>query len=208
MADGMVVDTTAVGDMAVEADVVAGADEAPEELTDIGVPDRERSPELRLAERVIDERNAYIVRSMMRDVVRRGTARSALQLGRDDLAGKTGTTDDQLDAWFVGFQDSMVAGVWVGFDELQPLGSNETGARAALPMWTRFMGRTLNGVDEYWPDLPGGMVTVRIDPDSGEYADADAAGAFFEVFREEEAPEEPSYNDRGRDSGNGDDSLF
>ncbi len=193
-------------DVAVEADAVAGQADTPEELTDVGVPDREVTQEFRVAERVIDGRNAYIVRSMMRDVVRRGTARSARTLGRDDLAGKTGTTDDLLDAWFVGFQDSLVASAWVGHDELRPLGRNETGARAALPMWTQFMGGALAGVDEYWPDLPGGMVTVRIDPETGEHADADVAGAMFEVFRAEDAPEERTDNDRARDDDA--DSLF
>lgn len=194
-------------DVAVEADVVAGQEDAPDELADVGVPDRAAAPEFRAAERMIDGRNAYIVRSMMRDVVRRGTARSARALGRDDLAGKTGTTDDLLDAWFVGFQDSLVASAWVGHDELRPLGRNETGARAALPMWSQFMAGALAGVDEYWPDLPAGMVTVRIDPETGEYADDDVSGAMFEVFRAEEAPEEPTDDDRVRDNGDAD-SLF
>ncbi len=197
-------------DLAVAGDAVAGADDAPDELTDIGVPDRERAPEFRVAERVIDGRNAYVMRSMMRDVVRRGTARSAQALGRDDLAGKTGTTDDQLDAWFVGFQDSLVASAWVGFDQLRPLGSNETGSRAALPVWTQFMGSALAHREEYWPDRPAGMVSVRVDPETGGYADASVAGAFFEVFREEEAPEESRMGDDGARDGadGGGESLF
>lgn len=181
-------------DFAVEADAVAGDTDAPRELTDIGVPDRDEIPEVRIAERVIDGRTAYIISSMMRDVARRGTGARTRQLGRDDLAGKTGTTDDQLDAWFVGYQPSLVSSVWVGHDQLRPLGRNETGARAALPIWIDFMGRALNGVEEYWPDLPGGMVTVRIDPDTGELSRGEAGNAMFEVFREEDAPQR-SEND-------------
>lgn len=195
-------------DVAVEADAVAGADDAPEELRDVGVPDRDATPGFRIAERAIDERNAYIVRSMLRDVIRRGTGQRARSLGRDDIGGKTGTTDDQLDAWFVGFQDSLAASAWVGYDELTPLGERETGSRAALPMWTDFMGGALANTEEYWPNLPGDMVTVRIDSETGEYADSGASGAFFEVFREDNAPEEPAAGEP-RDDDNGDNgSLF
>lgn len=199
-------------DVAVEADAVAGSEEAPEELSDVGVPDRDATPGFRLAERAIDTRNAYIVRSMLRDVVRRGTARSARSLGREDIGGKTGTTDDQLDAWFVGFQDSLVASAWVGYDELEPLGERETGARAALPIWTQFMGRALADESEYWPDLPADMTTVRIDPETGEYAGSGVDGAFFEVFRAGNAPEESADGRRSDDDGGDDDgdngSLF
>jgi len=204
------------GDDAVEAgaeadrsraeDVVAGASNAPGELADIGVPDRDAAPEPRIAQRVIGERNAYLVRSMLRDVARRGTARGTRTLGRDDIAGKTGTTDDQLDAWFVGFQDSLVAGAWVGYDELRSLGANETGGRAALPVWTGFMRVALADVEEYWPQLPGDMVTVRIDPETGEHAGSNGSGAMFEIFREENAPEPSADGGGPGDSGNG--SLF
>src|SRR5690606_19641639 len=85
----------------------------------------------RYAERVLPAQNAYLMQSMMRDVIRRGTGRRAMELGRGDLAGKTGTTNDQRDAWFSGFNLDLVTTVWVGFDQLKPLGARETGGRAA-----------------------------------------------------------------------------
>ncbi len=163
----------------------------PEELRDVGVPDRQRQRRQRLAERVVEERNAYIVRSFLRDVARRGTGRGTRALGRDDIGGKTGTTDDQLDAWFSGFNSSLVATAWVGYDQMQSLGNNETGARAALPMWLEFMRTALADTPEQWPDLPEGMVTVRIDGETGEYAGPNADNAVFEIFREENAPQPP-----------------
>jgi penicillin-binding protein 1A len=186
----------------------------PGELDSVGVPDRKAEPGPRFAERVISAQNAYMVRSFLRDVARRGTARGTRVLGRDDIAGKTGTTDDQLDAWFSGFNSSLVATGWVGYDEMKSLGVRETGARAALPMWVDFMGRALKGTPETWPDLPSDMVTVRIDPETGEYAGAGAEDAVFEIFRTDNAPEPPAdgagNNGTGGSSngGNGEDPLF
>lgn len=171
-------------------------------------------PELepRFAEQVIEPRNAYIVRSFLRDVARRGTGRRTRVLKRDDLGGKTGTTDDQLDAWFSGFGTGLVASAWVGYDELESLGPKETGARAALPIWIDFMQVALDGVPERWPDLPAGMVTVRIDPETGEYAGPGTNNALFEIFRSENAPEPPANGDdgNGEDDGldDGGGSLF
>jgi penicillin-binding protein 1A len=178
--------------------LVAG--EGPDKLAELGVPDREREPEPRFAERVIEERNAYMVRSFLRDVARRGTGRGTRVLGRDDIAGKTGTTDDQLDAWFSGFNSSLVATAWVGYDQMKSLGARETGARAALPMWIDFMDTALAATPEEWPELPPGMVTVRIDPESGDYAGPNAEDAVFEVFRQDNAPEPPP---EGSSAGNG-----
>lgn len=186
----------------------------PEELDAVGVPDRKVEPGPRFAERVIPEQNAYMVRSFMRDVARRGTARGTRVLGRDDIAGKTGTTDDQLDAWFSGFNSSLVATGWIGYDEMKSLGQRETGAQAALPMWIDFMGTALKGTPETWPDLPSDMVTVRIDPETGDYAGSGSTDAVFEVFRSDNAPEPPpegsgNNGTGGDDNGdNGEDPLF
>jgi penicillin-binding protein 1A len=109
-------------------------------------------------------------------------------LGRADLAGKTGTTNDQRDAWFNGFHPSLVAVVWVGFDDSSPLGRGETGGRAALPAWIAYMREALAGVPEELPSMPPGMVTVRIDPDTGRRAPAGQTDAIFEIFRSDNVP--------------------
>ena len=141
-----------------------------------------------LAPRVISEQNTYIMRTIMRDVILLGTGRRALQIGRRDLGGKTGTTNDQKDAWFSGYSSNLVTTVWVGFDSNKPLGNRETGARAALPMWVDFMGNALKGVPEVPYPQPSGMVTVRIDPDTGLLASNNQSNAVFETFREEFVP--------------------
>ena len=96
----------------------------------------------------------------MRDVVRGGTATAAMKLGRGDLAGKTGTTNDFLDAWFAGFNSGLVGVVWVGFDQPQTLGRNETGGGVALPIWIRYMGAVLQGVPEQVFEAPQGVMSV------------------------------------------------
>ena len=142
----------------------------------------------RRAPRVIDARNAWLMYSLMRDVIRRGTGRKARVLERDDLAGKTGTTNNQHDAWFSGFNADIVATAWVGFDEFRPLGRRETGGRAALPMWIAFMREALQGTLESSPEPPAGIVTVRIDPATGDLASVSNSDAVFESFRKEHAP--------------------
>ena len=136
----------------------------------------------------VDARNAWLMHSMMRDVVRRGTGRRARVLGREDLAGKTGTTNDFRDAWFSGFTPRLVATTWVGFDQHQSLGRREAGSRAALPMWIEFMRSALEGVPEELLERPEGLVTMRIDAASGEPALAGDPEAIFETFRAEYAP--------------------
>ncbi len=143
----------------------------------------------RPAPRAIGARNAYLMTSMMRDVIRRGTGRRARALGRRDLAGKTGTTNEQRDAWFAGFHPSLVAVSWVGFDDSRPLGRRETGARAALPAWMAFMREALRGVPEAPLVQPPGLVTVRIDPRTGLLAPPGARRAVFETFRAEHVPQ-------------------
>ena len=136
------------------------------------------------ATRVITEQNYFLMNSMMRDVIQYGTGKRAMVLGRKDLAGKTGTTNDQRDAWFNGFSRHMVAIAWIGFDDYSPLGRGEVGGRAALPAWIDFMRVALDGVPEETPEIPPGMVTMRIDADTGEPVGAGDKNAIFEVFRE------------------------
>jgi penicillin-binding protein 1A len=118
-------------------------------------------------QRVIDPRNAFIMSSIMRDVVRMGTGARAMKLGRNDLAGKTGTTNDFIDAWFCGFNSGLVAVAWMGFDTPQTLGRNETGGRVALPIWMGYMGAVLGGVREQPFMPPDGVVAIRVDPETG-----------------------------------------
>ena len=150
-------------------------------------------PFLRQAPRTVDERNIYLMNSIMTDVIRRGTGRRALQLGRTDLAGKTGTTNEQRDAWFAGYNGHVVSTAWVGFDTPQPLGNQETGARAALPIWIDYMRVALEGQPAYHYPRPDGIVSVRIDPQTGQYAAGDSSNAIFELFRSEHAPQPPLH---------------
>jgi penicillin-binding protein 1A len=141
------------------------------------------------APRVIDQRNVYLITSMMQDVIRRGTGRRALQLGRHDLAGKTGTTNDQQDAWFSGFNRDVVTTAWVGFDTPRSMGHRETGARAALPMWINYMREALKESKEQIPEQPEGIVSARIDAETGQFTGADNPNAIFELFRAENVPD-------------------
>jgi penicillin-binding protein 1A len=138
---------------------------------------------------VLTPENAWLMQSLMRDVIARGTARRARVLKRGDLAGKTGTTNDQHDAWFSGFNADLVATAWVGFDKLAPLGRRETGGRAALPAWIDFMRVALDGRPERTMKQPEGLVSVRIDPRSGKLAQAGDPDAIFEYFHADRAPD-------------------
>jgi penicillin-binding protein 1A len=130
--------------------------------------------------RVIDARNAYLMDSMMRDVIRRGTATRALQLKRGDLAGKTGTTNDFVDAWFCGYQPTLVAVAWIGFDQPKKLGNGETGAAAALPIWIGYMEKALKNVPETYLPRPEGLVTIAVPAGGG----ADPATGTELIYRE------------------------
>jgi penicillin-binding protein 1A len=136
--------------------------------------------------RVVDPRNAYLMDSMMHDVVRRGTAtRATAVLKRGDLAGKTGTTNDYVDAWFCGYQPTVVAIAWIGFDQPKRLGNGETGGHAALPMWISYMERALKGVPESFMAKPDGLTPIIADQSSG------GSGQEF-IYREHLPPvEEP-----------------
>lgn len=142
------------------------------------------------APRVVDPENAWIMNSMLRDVIQYGTARRALELKRKDLAGKTGTTNDQRDAWFSGFNSEVAAVSWVGFDKFLPLGNQETGGQAALPMWIEYMRVALEGIPESIMKEPPGLVFARIDPYTGKPAPPGSADAIFEVFSSKNTPEE------------------
>ncbi len=135
-----------------------------------------------IAPRVITEPNAYLVRSMMMDVIRRGTGTKAMQLGRNDLGGKTGTTNEQRDAWFSGYNNEVVTSVWVGFDNHEPLGRRELGGAAALPIWIDYMAVALEGVADQQPPMPPGLAQARIDPETGLLARLDNPDAIMEIF--------------------------
>ena len=146
-------------------------------------------PGIKKAPLVIEPENAYIMMHMMKDVIRRGSGRRALQLGRTDLAGKTGTTNDEQDAWFSGFNRDLVATAWVGFDEVKTLGAGEQGGVTALPAWIEFMGAALKNAPERPLDQPPGIVTARISPESGLLAGVSDRSAVFEIFRAGNLPE-------------------
>jgi penicillin-binding protein 1A len=125
---------------------------------------------------------------MMAEVVRRGTAARAMQLKRNDLAGKTGTTNDGRDAWFCGFNSRLVGTSWVGFDQERPLGRGEQGSRTALPIWIYFMAEALQGTSEQRRPPPPGLVNMRISASSGLAARPDDSDAMFETFIEGHLP--------------------
>jgi len=150
-------------------------------------------PQVQKAERVVDPRTIYQLNSMLRDVIRRGTAVRARALQRKDLAGKTGTTNDQKDAWFSGFNPGLVATAWVGFDQPSTLGRREFGGTAALPVWMNFMGPALEGVPDEEQRMPEGLLTARIDPETGRSAPPGSSNAFMEIFKQEDAP--PPYSE-------------
>jgi penicillin-binding protein 1A len=114
------------------------------------------------AEQAIDPRNAFIMTTLMRDVVRAGTATKAMALGRGDLAGKTGTTNDSYDAWFAGYNPSIVGVAWVGYDQPRSLGERETGGGVALPIWINYMRTALKGVPEKPLAPPKGVINSSI----------------------------------------------
>jgi len=140
-----------------------------------------------LAPRVLDEGNAFIMNSMLQDVIRRGTAIRAKSLNRNDLAGKTGTTNE-ADTWFNGYQKNLVASVWVGFSDHRPVGDNEYGSNSPLPIWMDFMKVALDGVPEETRQQPSDVVTLKIDPRTGEPASPDQQNALFEYFLADHAP--------------------
>ncbi|MGD9860725.1 MAG: penicillin-binding protein 1A [Marinobacterium sp.] len=143
-----------------------------------------------VAPRVISERNAFLIYDVMRDVITRGTGTRARVLERSDLAGKTGTTNEQKDTWFSGFSPDLVTTVWVGFDQPSPLGRGEYGSSTALPIWIDYMEEALAGLPDRPPAAPEGVVRIAIDPASGLRAWPGQDNAIGEYFRTEDVPSE------------------
>ena len=156
-------------------------------------PDATTAPELfehvNVAPQAISPQNVFLVQDMMRDVVKLGTGRRAMALGRNDLSGKTGTSNDRRDAWFGGFNGDIASIVWVGYDDDQPLGPGEEGSRTALPIWVEFARIALEGVPEHQMPMPDGIVSVLIDRETGCPARAGQRNVLFEVFQEGRVPE-------------------
>lgn len=145
------------------------------------------------ATRVISEDNAYMMYSMLQQVITSGTGQRAKTLGRADIAGKTGTTNDQTDTWFAGFNKDLVATAWIGFSQPSSLGNHETGGRTALPMWIKFMEVALKGKPEKLPVQPITIFTAKINPKTGELADAEDPDAIDEVFSQNQLPNKTSH---------------
>lgn len=145
---------------------------------------------IQYAPRIVNKQNRFLTVSMMQDVIKRGTGRRALALERSDLAGKTGTTNDQKDAWFSGFMPDLVTTVWVGFDQPSTLGYWASGGTTALPIWIDYMRVALKDLPEKNYDQPEGIISVRIDPTTGLLAAPGQTDAIFEYFREGTAPTE------------------
>jgi penicillin-binding protein 1A len=175
-------------EVVVESDPVIGL--AADKLAVEGESELIEQPVIQYAPRVVTAQNAFIMRSIMREVVKRGTAVRAKALGRSDIGGKTGTTNDQVDAWFSGFNNQVATTAWVGFDDQQTLGARETGGRAALPIWIEYMRSALSGMPENLEPQPDGMVTVKIDSKTGKRAGRDTVNSRFEIFRAASAPKE------------------
>mgnify|MGYP000536640083 CR=1 FL=1 len=187
-----------------EAELETGTN--PKDLTSAGLTDTREDESVRVMKRLADERSVYILHSMMQDVIRRGTGRRAQALGRSDIAGKTGTTNEQRDTWFAGFNHKIATTVWVGFDQPAPLGRGEYGASTALPIWIDYMQVALKDAPSAVMPRPNGIVNVRINPETGERARPGQEG-IFELFKEEEAPPVlTAEDDNGStgDNGNGD----
>lgn len=190
-------DTVATGTAAPEITAPENGSQATETATGTAAP----AP--RIMRRLADARSVYILHSMMQDVIRRGTGRRAMALGRDDLAGKTGTTNEQKDTWFAGFNHRIATAVWVGFDQPAPLGRSEYGATAALPIWIDYMRTALKDMPPSFMPRPNGIANVRINPKTGQRARPGEEG-IFELFKEEQIPPLPSEEDAAG-SGNGSD---
>jgi penicillin-binding protein 1A len=190
-------------------DATAPADSLAVVPTSTPVPPGERAPQ------VISPMNAFVMTDMMTDVIQRGTAQRAAALGRHDIAGKTGTTSDRRDTWFVGFNADLAAAVWIGFDQERSLGEAEEGGRTALPMWIHFMEEALGDRPEHRQPEPPGIVRMWVSRETGAPTRANAAGSVFEAFIEQFAPQPGviDYSDDGVgaetvEPSTADDSLF
>jgi penicillin-binding protein 1A len=205
LAEPELVDTVVINNVAIVALNEALDQEVALQNTAVTEPVRPIT-HLPIAPRIMDERVNYIIHTILQDVVKKGTARKAQKLQRDDLAGKTGTTNDQKDAWFSGYVESMVATAWVGFDQPATLGRNEFGSTAALPIWIDFMATALKDVPQTQRQQPDKMVTVKIDTATGELARPEDSSAVEEIFRAERTPKQmalPKRNGANMGDSNG-----
>jgi penicillin-binding protein 1A len=155
---------------------------------ELGIRNDSQENPVQYAERIMDERVNFIMTDILGDTIKKGTGRRARALKRNDIAGKTGTTNGPTDVWFSGFNESIVTTTWMGFDNNSNLGANEFGSNAALPTWIDFMELALPETPQKRRKQPDGLVTIRIDPETGKAASAGQKDAIFEVFREELAP--------------------
>jgi penicillin-binding protein 1A len=146
-------------------------------------------------ERVISPQNAFIMTHLLQGVVQHGTGQRAKVLGRP-VAGKTGTSSDYSDAWFIGYSPSLLAGVWVGFDDKASLGKNETGARAALPIWISFMSQALRNTPIETPKTPPGITLIRVNIETGLPASTDSSETITEAFIDSSVPRENEDRER------------
>ncbi|MDY7063994.1 Penicillin-binding protein 1A [Pseudomonas extremaustralis] len=161
--------------------------------TNSATPTEPQAPAV--AERVVDARTTYILNSILEDVIKKGTGRRAMALGRADIAGKTGTTNESKDAWFSGYNADYVTTVWTGYDQPESLGRREFGGTVALPIWMSYMGAALKDKPLHTQPEPEGILSLRIDPVSGRAASPSTPNAYFELFKSEDTP--PSINELG-----------
>lgn len=156
------------------------------------MPDTESKQQPAIAKSVMSPQVNYIMNDIMNDVIWKGTGQRAQALKRHDIGGKTGTTNDSKDAWFVGFNPDILTAVWVGMDDYSTLGRWEYGANAALPIWLEYMHTALDGKPEHKRPQPEGLVTLKISGETGKLAQPGDPNAIFEVFRQENAPQQLS----------------
>jgi penicillin-binding protein 1A len=182
----------------------------PEAIDETGLPSalqalhprrdgRSSLPDERLAPRVLSAQNAWLMSDIMHDVATRGTGRRTQALGRDDLAGKTGTSQVSRDNWFNGFNRNLVASVWIGYDDEQSLGDREEGASTAVPLWMHFMREALRATPSARPVRPGGLVDLKISPFTGALADPLDPNAITEIFMADHPPRPSEPGDWGFD---------
>ncbi len=185
----------------------------PEETTELNMEQILAGKSMAAAEpppapRIMEPRVNFIIDSILKDVITRGTGRRALELERSDIAGKTGTTNGPMDVWFSGYNPDVVTSTWVGFDNYTPLGRREFGGTAALPIWINFMREALRDSPQLKRPVPHGIVSVKINPDTGLLANPGQSDAIFEYFLKENVPGQGARKD-GADVGNqGTDELL
>jgi penicillin-binding protein 1A len=165
-------------------------------------------PVKNLAPQILRPQIAFLLADMMADVIKRGTGQRARTLNRDDIAGKTGTSNDAHDTWFNGFNGDLVTTVWVGFDSDRLLGEGEQGGRTAIPAWTYFMKDALAGTARHGVPIPDGIVRVRISPTTGLLAGADDPSGIMEYFAEGNLPKAELYEGQNPNSPEADKPIF